>query len=133
MVNFHLPRCAFSLLLLAVYLTQCPPHLLAQSEHTVYVDGKRGALNVTCCEAGFYIPCKTLEIAFTCVHQITIASSVSVLIEPGNYSLSSSNVTVFTGRTRGIAIRGNNTSDGSIVIQCNEGAGLMRCVKCHML
>ena len=34
-------------------------------------------------------------------------------------------MTVFTGRTRGIAIRGNNTSDGSIVIQCNEGAGLM--------
>ena len=124
MVNFQLPRCAFSVLLLAVYLIQYPPHSLGQSEYTVYVDGERGVLNATCCATGFDSPCKTLEIAFMCVHQIKVTSSVSVFTEPGNYSLSSSDVTVFTGRIGGIAIRGNSTSDGSIFIQCNEDAGL---------
>ena len=109
---------------LLVLLSQCSNLSKGQASHFVYMDGQDGVQNSTCCGETPSAPCKTLEPAFSCVHQLPRTSSVSVLIETGNYRLNGTNLTVFTGWTAGITIEGNGTYNGSVVIQCEPDAGL---------
>ena len=109
---------------LLVSLIQCINLSEGQAGHTVYVDGEQGVQNNTCCAGSTSTPCKTLNLAFHCVHQLPLTSSVSVFIKTGNYSLNASDLAVFTGWTAGITIEGNSTCNGSVEIQCEPNAGL---------
>ena len=112
-------------LLLAVYLI---PQLVAAID--IHVDVHRGISNTTCCPSNpesSASPCKTLSLALECVLNLSLTTSVSLIVNEGEYTLTNdSNLTVIEGRTGGFTITGNcsTTAECRVEIICENGAGL---------
>ena len=96
----------------------------------IYVDSNRGISNTTCCPTdnseNHTVPCKTLTLGLECVHYVSLATPVTLVVSEGAYVLTNdSSLTVVEGRSGGFAITGNcSVGNGTCVkIHCERGAG----------
>ena len=95
----------------------------------IHVDRQHGISNTSCCPSSSeksVSPCMTLTLALECVQNLPLTTSVSLILNEGEYSLTNdSRLTVIRERTGGFTITGNCSTTGSCVeIDCEEGAGL---------
>ena len=111
----------FTVQLLVTIAILCPSVLNAQNNYTVFV-ANNGISNTTCCAGSQNTPCRSIDLSFTCIHQIPHTNFITVTIEAGYYNLSANNtLTTFTGWAQGITIQGTS---GHVEIHCEPGAGL---------
>ena len=108
-----------TLVLFFILAVSCCVH---STERVIYVDSSRQTgVNDSCWEEGFSTPCLSLNLALKGAQHYN--HSITILLQPGQHQLHNGSETQLRNMSQ-LAIVGNTSSEGEVVIKCLPLSGL---------
>ena len=107
-------------LILTVLAVSCSVH---STERVIYVDSssQTGVNDYSCWEGGYSTPCLSLNLALKEAQHYN--HSITILLQPGQHQLHNGSETQLRNMSQ-LAIVGNTSSEGEVVIKCLPLSGL---------